>query len=56
MEKEFYTKEESLLVSIGKLAQALALDIKLLELEASVGLMDGMPLPNYQKEVAADGE
>ena len=51
--KEYYTKEESLLVSIGKLAQALALDIKLLELEASVGLMDGLPL---EKGVSVDGE
>ena len=48
--KEIYTPEEKLLVSIGKLAQALALDLKLLELEASVGLMDGLPLETGGKQ------
>jgi hypothetical protein len=42
--KEFYTKEESLLVSIGKLAQALELDLMLLKMEQEQGLMDGLPL------------
>ena len=49
MEKEFYTEEESLLVSIGKLAQALELDLMLLKMEEQQGLMDGLPL---EKEVS----
>ena len=49
MNNEFYTKEESLLVSIGKLAQALELDLMLLKMEEQLGLMDGLPL---EKEVS----
>ena len=44
MEKEIYTKEEQLLVNIGKLAQALELDLMLLKMEDQLGLIDGLPL------------
>ena len=50
MENKFYTNEERLLVNIGKLAQAIQLDLKLLQLEEQVGLMDGLPLEAEEKE------
>lgn len=53
MEKEIYSKEERILIEgakvLERLNKLLALDSKLLELEASVGLMDGMPLPKGEK-------
>lgn len=58
--QEIYTKEERTLIDGAKWAEklqelneALKLDLMLLELEASVGLMDGMPIV---KEGGADGE
>lgn len=65
--KEFYTKEERNLVEGAKvleqLNKALRLDLLLLELESSLGLMDGMPLSIDgipleipAKESAKDGE
>lgn len=52
--KNFYTQGEQLLVDIAKAleakkntAAALALDSQLLELEAAVGLIDGMEVENY---------
>lgn len=52
--KNFYTQGEQLLVDIAKAleakqntAAALALDSQLLELEAVVGLIDGMEVENY---------
>ena len=57
--KEIYTKEERNLIDgakvLEKMNAALQLDLLLLELERSVGLMDGLPLPNL-KEGAKDGE
>ena len=48
MEKEIYTKEERILLdgisALERLNKALQLDLVLLELEKSVGLMDGLPL------------
>lgn len=54
MQKEIYTPMERILIQSALLAQAaetkkklteaLALDAKLLELEAEQGLMDGLPL------------
>ena len=60
MEKEIYTQSERNLVAgaqlLQKLNKALELDLLLLELERSVGLMDGLPLPSLDKEGAKDGE
>lgn len=46
--KEIYTKEERIMLdgisALEKLNKALQLDLLLLELEKSVGLMDGLPL------------
>lgn len=51
MEKEIYSANEKNLVegakwlqSLQKLNKALELDLILLKLESSVGLMDGMPI------------
>lgn len=58
--KEIYTKEERILIEGAKWAEnlqelnkALELDLLLLKLESSVGLMDGMPIV---MEGGADGE
>lgn len=67
MENKIYTKEERTLVegakSLQKLNKALSLDLLLLELEASLGMMDGMPLSihgipleNQKKEGGEDGK
>lgn len=60
MEKEIYTQQERNLVegakALDRLNAALKLDLLLLELERSVGLMDGLPLPSLTKEGGADGE
>lgn len=47
-----YNEMEKILVEGAKLADALALDLLLLKLESSVGLMDGLPMV---KESGADG-
>ena len=59
--KEIYTPMERNLVAgaqvLQNLNKALKLDLMLLELEASVGLMDGMPLPRLAAEEGAkDGQ
>lgn len=45
-----YTNEERILIegatALERLNKALQLDLMLLELEKSVGLMDGLPLPS----------
>lgn len=49
MERKIYTENEAILIDgvklLEKLNEALQLDLMLLELEKSVGLMDGLPLP-----------
>ena len=48
-----YTNEERILIegatALERLNKALQLDLMLLELEKSVGLMDGLPLPSLQE-------
>lgn len=48
MERKIYEQNEAILIDgvkvLEKLNQALKLDLMLLELEASVGLMDGLPV------------
>lgn len=60
MEKNIYTQQERNLVEgakvLAQLNKALKLDLMLLELERSVGLMDGLPLPSLAKEGAEDGQ
>jgi len=51
MEKRFTNWEAANLThTLEKLNALLYLDLVLLEAEASVGLMDGMPLPGSQEE------
>lgn len=51
MEKRFTNAEAaSLTETLEKLNKLLYLDLVLLEAEASVGLMDGMPLPGGKEE------
>lgn len=51
MEKTFTNWEAANLThTLEKLNALLYLDLVLLEAEASVGLMDGMPLPGSQEE------
>ena len=60
MEKEIYTPMERNLIEGAKVLERMGdvfkLDLMLLELERSVRLMDGMPLPSLAKEDAANGE
>lgn len=60
MEKKIYTPMERNMVSgalaLQKLNEALKLDLMLLDLEKSVGLMDGLPLPGAEQEGGANGQ
>lgn len=60
MEKEIYTPMERNLVkgaqALVNLNKALKLDLLLLELESSIGLMDGFPIVDEVKEGAEDGQ
>lgn len=60
MEKEIYTPMERNLIkgaqALQDLNAALKLDLLLLELESSLGMMDGFPIIDEVKEVSGDGE
>ena len=60
MEKNIYTQQERNLVAGGQLLErlnkALQLDLLLLELEKSVGLMDGLPVVGAEQEGGKDGQ
>ena len=60
MEKKIYSPMERNMISGAKLLQklneALKADLLLLDLEKSVGLMDGLPLPGAEMEGGANGQ